>query len=521
MLDQPVDEAAGPSSAGAGWLPLAENAREILDGLLEGCLVLGFDWSILYVNQAAARTLQRTGANLLGRTMCPGFEPSELFGPCRRCMEERVPQRFEGGFTFANGVTNRWDVSALPVPEGIFVHGMEIRGLEKTGVEGGPAGERFKKLIERAPDGITLVDPANGIVFASPAARRIFGFGPHESTADVSPTQFTHPDDLPMVLAALQTLLGDPTYVPTLEYRFRHKEGEWLWLESTFTNMLGVLDVDAIVINFRDVTDRKIAEARVHDMNALLEQRVRERTAELEAANRELDAFSHSVSHDLRAPLRAITGFSTMVTRDHAGQLDAEGRRLLEVVSTNARRMSMLIDDLLLFSRTVRAEPRRARVDMSALVRSSFEEISSDPAVRTKVDFRPGEIPDAEGDAALLRQVWVNLLSNAVKFSAGEQHPVIEVSGAREGSWTVYRVRDNGVGFDMKYVDKLFGVFQRLHGPTEFEGSGIGLALVKRIVARHGGQVRAEGAVGEGATFSFSLSGSARSRFGGPGGEPG
>ena len=247
------------------------------------------------------------------------------------------------------------------------------------------------------------------------------------------------------------------------------------------------------------------AEERVRQLNSDLEQRVQERTAELEAANRELDAFSHSVSHDLRAPLRAITGFSAKVVKSHSGQLDTEGQRLLGVISSNAQRMSVLIDDLLAFSRTARAEVRHTRLDMEEIARSVFEEVAGGPETRTKTEFQLGELPNAEGDAPLLRQVWVNLLSNAVKYSSHAEKPVVEVTGEIEGDFAVYRVRDSGAGFDMAYADKLFGVFQRLHSVAEFEGTGIGLALVKRIVTRHGGRVWAEGEVGKGATFSFAL----------------
>jgi len=238
---------------------------------------------------------------------------------------------------------------------------------------------------------------------------------------------------------------------------------------------------------------------------ANLEDLVAERTSQLKAANEELEAFAFSVSHDLRAPLRAIEGFSAMVVKNHSGSLDSEGQRLLGVVRENARRMSRLIDDLLNLSRTGRAEIHRGRLDMEAMARAAFAEATLDPAVRARIDFRLGELPGAEGDASLVRQVWINLLTNAVKFTGRTERPVVEVSGAVEGGFARYQVRDNGAGFDMTYSGKLFGAFQRLHGVTEFEGTGIGLALVGRIVKRHGGRVSARGEVGTGATFTFEL----------------
>lgn len=247
------------------------------------------------------------------------------------------------------------------------------------------------------------------------------------------------------------------------------------------------------------------SETTFRDLNAELERRVSERTAQREEATRELEAFSYSVSHDLRAPLRALDGFSRMIVEDHAERLDPEGRRLLGVVSANARRMAQRIDDLLRLSRLGRSEVRRLSVDMASLAHAAFEEIVEAPEARGRIEFRVGDLPGAVGDPALLRQAWINLLSNAVKFSASRERPVIEVEGKVEGPGAVYRVKDNGAGFDMAYAGKLFGVFQRLHAPSEFEGTGVGLALVRRIVLRHGGRVWAEGRVGEGATFFFCL----------------
>lgn len=247
----------------------------------------------------------------------------------------------------------------------------------------------------------------------------------------------------------------------------------------------------------------RASEEKLRALAADLENRVETRTADLEAANKELEAFSYSVSHDLRSPLRAMDGFSRILLEDHAGQLDAEGKRLLGVVRSGARKMGELIDALLAFSRIGRVEIAKADVDMARLARSVFEELAGPGPGRPT--FVVGPLPDAFVDASLMRQVWMNLISNALKFTGAKVDRLIEVGARTELDRIVYWVKDNGVGFDMAYVDKLFGVFQRLHSASEFEGTGVGLALVQRIVHRHGGEARAEGKVGEGATFSFNL----------------
>ena len=228
------------------------------------------------------------------------------------------------------------------------------------------------------------------------------------------------------------------------------------------------------------------------------------KTQQLATANKELDAFAYSVSHDLRAPLRAIDGFSQMLTEDHRDKLDKEGKRQLDVIQGSARQMGQLIDDLLAFSRLGRKELKMSDINMRALAEEVVKQlqiIEIEKTVQIKID----SLPTAIGDRSMIREVFANLLSNALKYTAPREAPVIEVSAKTDGNESIYSVRDNGVGFDMKYAGKLFKVFQRLHGTEEFEGTGIGLALVQRIIHRHGGRVWAEGKVNKGATFYFSL----------------
>jgi light-regulated signal transduction histidine kinase (bacteriophytochrome) len=238
---------------------------------------------------------------------------------------------------------------------------------------------------------------------------------------------------------------------------------------------------------------------RERDLSHRLEERVQERTADLES-------FTYSVSHDLRTPLRAIDGYTRILNEEHADQLDADGRRLLNEVHAHTQKMGALIDDLLTLSRLGRREIERVEVDVAALARDTFEEVRRAHArAADAVSFEVQALPPARADRSMLRHVLTNLLSNALKFTRDEARPRITVGTTNQTGAPAYFVRDNGVGFDMAYVDKLFGVFERLHNDDEFDGTGVGLAVVERIVHRHGGEVWAEGAEGEGTTIYFTL----------------
>lgn len=290
------------------------------------------------------------------------------------------------------------------------------------------------------------------------------------------------------------------------EIRNRAKDGSYYWVDTTIVPFLNERGQPFRYLAIRfDTTDRKLAEQQIYDLNYDLEQRVQERTQQLQAANRELEAFSYSVSHDLRSPLRSIDGFSQALLERHADQLDSQGKHYLQRVRAASQRMGQLIDDLLKLSRVTRSTMVCQPVDLSAIAAAIVSELQQTQPERN-VTFAIAPDLIAQGDPHLLRIVLENLLNNAWKFTTHHNQAQIEFGAiAAPGQPTTYFVRDDGAGFDMTYAHKLFGAFQRLHAMTEFPGNGVGLATIQRVIHRHGGHVWAEAAVEQGATFYFTL----------------
>ncbi len=368
---------------------------------------------------------------------------------------------------------------------------------------------RMTAIVETALDPIVSMDDAGRLVEFNPAAERVFGYRRaevlgREMAEVIIPPQLRdqHRSGLGRYLAGgegrvlnqrleLTAMRADQTEFPIELAIARMPTGSPL----LFTGYL------------RDITDQKRAESLIRIMNADLERRVLERTAQLEDTVKELEAFSYSVSHDLRAPLRAVNGFSRILLQDYGPQLVPDAQGYLRMVSENAQQMGRLIDDLLAFSRLGRQQLRTQRVQPGDVVRNALHELAPEQAGR-EVQIQLDELAVCQADPALLRQVYVNLLSNALKFTRRRPVARIEVGWRDMDGEVTYFVKDNGAGFDMRYADKLFGVFQRLHRAEDYDGTGVGLAIVNRIVHRHGGRVWAEGAPDQGATFFFTLANS-------------
>jgi PAS domain S-box-containing protein len=329
----------------------------------------------------------------------------------------------------------------------------------------------------------------------NPVWERTLGFTIEELKSEPF-LAFVHPEDREATVAEVQKLSsGNDTIA--FENRYRCKDGSYKWM---LWNSTPFLEQNLIFAAAREITERKRAEVEIRKLNEDLEKR----TVQLEAANKELEAFSYSVSHDLRAPLRATDGFSRILLEEYSNHLDDEGKRFLNIIRTNTQKMGQLIDDLLSFSRISRKEFKKSNIDMTGLARSVVDDLlRSGSAQSASITIEP--LTPAHGDSAMLKQVFVNLISNALKFAKQKPNPTVEIGMNTEENGDVYYIKDNGVGFDMNYANKLFGVFQRLHSVEEFEGTGVGLAIVQRIIHRHGGQVWAEAKVNEGATFYFTL----------------
>lgn len=407
--------------------------------------------------------------------------------------------------------------------------------------------EKYRNLFETMAQGVVFQNADGVIISANPAAEQILGLSldqmagrtsvdPRWKAVDLSGIEL--PGDKHPAMLALKTgkVIRDfvqGVYNPSLD--------EYVWIIVTSIPQYRENDDKPYQVysTFLDISRRKYAEDELRRIKEGLEIIVGERTAELhekvqklnksqqamlymvedlnrvtaelegerkklELSNKELEAFSYSVSHDLRAPLRAIDGFTRILLEDHAEILDQDGKRVCNVIRTNTRKMGQLIDDLLTFSRLSRFDMQRSEIDMKTLANSIFYELTT-PEMRERILFNVDDLHAAFGDPTMIRQVWANLLSNAIKFSSQKEQAKIEISSSLKNNMLTYQISDNGVGFEMKYVDKIFGVFQRLHSAKDFEGTGVGLAIVQRVIHRHGGQIMAESGTQGGASFIFSL----------------
>lgn len=360
----------------------------------------------------------------------------------------------------------------------------------------------YRTVFENTGAATIIGEGDTTIYLANTQFQRLSGQSKEELEGKKSWTGFIVKEDLERMLVYHHLRRMDPHAAPK-NYELKFIKGDGT-IRDVYVTVDIIPGTDKSVLSFMDLTELKRAEWEVRELNEDLERRVAARTAELEAANKELEAFAYSVSHDLRTPLISVQAFSRLLVEKCGADLDAKGRKYVAAIEKSAKQMDQLINDLLALSRLTRTDFVVAEIDMGALAREVFEELKEliqnrNPELLVK------NLPHGMGDAHLIRQVFVNLLGNAIKFTRKRESACIEMGGLVGEGENIYFVRDNGIGFDMADAGKLFGVFQRLHAADEYEGTGIGLAIVQRIINRHGGRVWAEGKRDEGATFYFTL----------------
>ena len=365
------------------------------------------------------------------------------------------------------------------------------------------ASEAMYRTIFENTGTATFVDENDTTIYLTNTQfQRLSGYPKEEVEGKKSWTEFIVKEDLEKVLQYHHLRRIDPQAAPkNYELKFVDRNGD---VKDILITVDIVPGTQKSVLSILDITKLKRVEREVRQLNEELEKRVRDRTAQLEAANKELEAFSYSVSHDLRTPLISIQAFSRLLVEKYGVHLDDKGQEFLSAIQKSTKQMDQLINDLLALSRPKSQEFKVTEIDIGSLAKAVFDELKAITPNR-KLELSINNPPSGMGDPSLMREVVLNLLSNAIKFTGKRDTAHIEVGGFTGNGENIYYVRDNGVGFEMADAEKLFGVFQRLHSPDEYEGTGVGLAIVQRIITRHGGRVWAEGKVDEGATFYFTL----------------
>jgi PAS domain S-box-containing protein len=491
--------------------------RTIFESTGTATLIVEEDTTISMANHECFSLTGYSQAELIGQKWTKYVETESLQNMIRNHNLRRenpllAPKKYEVKLIHKNGEarhaildigmvpgTGQSVVSILDITDRIIAEQALIAKADELRI----SEELFKNVFEFASVGKSLTS-LDGKVNANKAFSQLLGYNKKEMK-NINWRKLTYPDDILKNDEITKSILRGDKKSARWEKRYLKKNGEIIWVDIS-TTLLRDRNGEPIyfITTIIDITEKKRSEEKIIQLNSELEKRVMERTSQLEEANKELQAFAYSVSHDLRAPLRAIDGFSKFVLEDYSSKLDPEGQRFLGQIRSNTQKMDKLITDILAFSRITRSEHKKSKVDMTKMALSMFNEAAS-PEIQERMKFVLGELPESSADPIYIKQVWINLISNAIKFSSQKKKPEIKIDGYVEEGFNVYYVKDNGVGFNPEYSDKLFGVFQRLHKADEFEGTGVGLAIVQRIIHRHGGSVWAEGKEGKGATFYFSL----------------
>lgn len=503
---------------------LSERAREsqelfaaTVDALLDGLVVLSAardgsgritDLRVEYANPVACAVSGRPLAEVAGQgvlTIWPSLASAGLFSSFARTIDTGEPCEFEVPWFEEAGAAGAFELRGSKLGDGILIAFHDITARVQSQQRLRDSEERYRVTVESAAAGIANVGLDGRFLRVNQRFCEITGYSQQELLARTF-QDITHPDDLDSDLTQARQLAGGQIPWYAMEKRYLRKDGSAVWVLLTAAALRGEHgNASEYVSTVIDITEQKHAQAGTARLNAELEQRVRQRTADLQAANRNLESFTYTVSHDLRAPLTALSGFTEMLNDHHASKLGPEGRDYLARIQAAAGRMNELIDDLLALSRASRAEIHTINVNLSELARTTIAALRRhDPARQVHVTIENGV--HAFGDERLLRTVLENLLSNAWKFTSKTTTAAISFGTHPSDGPTIHcYVRDNGAGFNPAHTSRLFHPFSRLHPATQFPGTGVGLASVQRIIERHHGRCWAEGQPDHGATFHFTL----------------
>lgn len=487
----------------------------ILDCAGEGIFGIDIHGNFTFINPKAAELLGFEMEELIGKHSHSVFHHSTYDGlpyPEKNCpiyntINDGVKKSGEEYFWRKDGSGFFVSYTSMPIKEnenfiGAVVTFMDITKQIKAKKELEESQELFKTLTTISQVGIFMTAPDGSTTYVNPKWEELSGLSFKEAMGD-GWLNAVHPEDKDLLKVNWKKAVKLKENSVS-EYRFLKNNGSVIWVLGNAIPFYKDNYIEGYIGAITDITEHKISEEKIIKLNQTLEDKVTERTEQLQASNKELEAFAYSVSHDLRAPLRLIQGFSKMLNQNYNKSIDNEGKRLLEVINNNIQNMDTLINSLLNLSRTTSSELRKIKVDMNKLIEIAKNETLL-PEQINEYKITINNIPSTIADAELIKQVWINLLSNALKYTKPKSERIIELGGWEEENKNIYFIKDNGVGFNPEYSNKLFGVFQRLHKSEDFEGVGIGLANVQRIINKHGGKVWAESKINNGATFWFSL----------------
>lgn len=522
-----------------------ERFRGTLENMLEGCQIIDFDWRYTFINDTAVVHGRVSREDKIGRTMMevyPDIENTALFTALQLCMKNRTPHSMENQFTYPDGKNGWFDLRIIPVPQGIFLFSIDITERKQVAevekrqrvlsealrdtAEALNSSLKLDDILEKILDNVAQVVhyDAMTVAWVEDGQLSVLRSRGYDSENEIIEYQQKFPQRKFATFAqVIET--RQPLVIPDVR-------ASSIWVTSPFTkwvrshlkvpividkNVVGLINLHNKIPGFYNDTHAGILQTFANQVaiaanNAMLyddlEERVMERTAELEEANRELESFSYSISHDLRAPLRAINGFSEILAKDFTDKLDEEGLGFLNKIRDASLRMDQLINGLLNLSQLGRQSVEFESLDLFEMVGKIAENLNdSEPDREIDIQLHPCDsiLPLARGDRNLIEILLTNLLSNAVKFTRDADPEVVEFGCTVKDGESIYFVRDNGVGFDMAYAEKMFSPFQRLHSDMEYEGMGIGLALVQQVIRRHNGKIWVEAETGKGATFYFTL----------------